>query len=67
MRTQPVLLYLDEEWRILAHDLRTGATSVLLDPGTNSSFTDLDLGPDDRMLYVVHDRDEGDVWMLSLD
>jgi Tol biopolymer transport system component len=66
MRTRPVLLYLDE-WRVLALDLRTGATRVVLDPGTSSSFTDLDLGPDDRMLYVVHDRDEGDVWMLSLD
>ena len=66
MHTRPILLFLDE-WRIFAFDLRTGITSVVLEPGTNSSFTDLDLGPDDRMLYVVHDRDEGDVWMLSLD
>ncbi|MFL6292379.1 MAG: protein kinase domain-containing protein [Thermoanaerobaculia bacterium] len=66
MHTRPALLFLDE-WRIFAFDLRTGITSVVLEPGTSSSFTDLDLGPDDRMLYVVHDRDEGDVWMLSLD
>jgi Tol biopolymer transport system component len=67
MRTRPKLLFLDERSKVLALDLETRATSVVLEPAPTSSFLDLDLGPDDRTLYVVNAASEGDIWMLTLD
>ena len=67
MRTLPKLLFLDERSNVLALDLETRATSLVLEPAPISSFVDLDLAPDDRTLYVVNAAPEGDIWMLTLD
>jgi serine/threonine protein kinase/Tol biopolymer transport system component len=58
------LLYVDgREIRLL--DARTRRTHRVLAAPPGSSYEDLSLSPDDRVLYLVRVADEGDIWLLS--
>lgn len=59
------LLYLDGgQVRVL--DTRTKQSRPVLAAPEGSSFIGIDLAPDDRTLYLVRTRDEGDIWMLTM-
>ena len=58
------LLYL-HEGKIFQVDLRSKASSLVLEPPANSVFNSLAVGPNDKALYVVRASDEGDIWMIT--
>jgi Tol biopolymer transport system component len=58
------LLYLDDR-EIYLLDTRTGRQRRVLEAPVGSHFNDMVLSPDDRVLYLVHVADEGDIWLLS--
>ena len=66
LRTRPAVLFL-REGRVVVLDLETRRASDLLVPPPDSYYTHLEVGPDDRTLYAVRSREEGDVWMLTLE
>jgi serine/threonine protein kinase/dipeptidyl aminopeptidase/acylaminoacyl peptidase len=57
------LLYVDGG--IQVYDTRTKGSRLLLAPPASSSFLVADLSPDNRTLYVLRKRDEGDIWVLT--
>jgi serine/threonine protein kinase/Tol biopolymer transport system component len=59
------LLYLDGG-QVRVFDTRTRQSRPLLAPPEGSSFLGADLAPDDRTLYLIRARSEGDVWMLTM-
>ena len=59
------LLYLDGV-QVRVFDTRTKRSRPLFDPPEGSSVLEADLAPDDRMLYLIRARGEGDVWMLTM-
>jgi eukaryotic-like serine/threonine-protein kinase len=59
------LLYL-EDGKIFLCDLLSKASRLLLEPPQSSLFTSVSVGPDDREIYAVRSKDEGDIWMLTL-
>jgi serine/threonine protein kinase len=58
------LLYIDRG--IQLYDTRTKRSRLLLAPSEGSSFLVADLAPDDRALYTIRTRNEGDVWLLTM-
>jgi len=59
------LLYVDGgEVRVL--DTRTKRSRPVLAAPEGSSFLAVDLAPDDRTLYLIRARGEGDIWMLTM-
>jgi serine/threonine protein kinase/Tol biopolymer transport system component len=64
MRDGRRLLYLDEG-KIRLLDSRTKESRDLLAPPPGSTFSGLDLSPDERTLYLGRTTPEGDIWMLS--
>jgi Tol biopolymer transport system component len=59
------LLYLDQD-AVHVFDTRTKQSRSLLAPPEGSRFNGLDLGPDDRTLYLLRTQDEGDIGMLAV-
>ena len=59
------LLYL-HEGKIYEYDRLSKVSRLVLEPPSNSMFTSLAVGPDDRLLYAVRASDEGDIWMITL-
>jgi WD40 repeat protein len=57
------LLYIDGGIQI--YDTRTKRSRLLLAPLASSSFLEADLSPDNRTLYAILRRDEGDIWMFA--
>jgi serine/threonine protein kinase/Tol biopolymer transport system component len=47
-------------------DTLTRKSRLLLAPPAGSRFDGVDVGPDDRALYLIRATEEGDIWMLSL-
>jgi serine/threonine protein kinase/Tol biopolymer transport system component len=58
------LLYMDGR-EIFLLDARTRRARRVLAAPPGSSYEDLSLSPDDRVLYLVRVVDEGDIWLLS--
>jgi serine/threonine protein kinase/Tol biopolymer transport system component len=59
------ILYL-REGKILAYDMRSRATRVVLEPPGGSAFTGVDVSSDGRTLYLLRDAEEADVWLLTM-
>jgi serine/threonine protein kinase/Tol biopolymer transport system component len=59
------LLYV-HEGKVYQYDRVSKESRLLLEPPSNSMFTSLAVGPDDRALYAVRTSDEGDIWMITL-
>jgi hypothetical protein len=59
------LLYADGG-RVIMVDSVTRESHEVLAAGGGSAFTGLDLSPDGRVLYLVREMVEGDIWMLTL-
>jgi serine/threonine protein kinase/Tol biopolymer transport system component len=47
-------------------DTRTREARPLLEPLSNTAFGAFCTSPDDRVLYVVRETDEGHIWILSM-
>jgi hypothetical protein len=58
------VLYVDQG-AVRALDSGSKLSSEVLRPLAGSSYEELDLGPDDRTLYLGRMTPEGDIWMLS--
>ncbi len=54
----------DEEYFLL--DTRSRRSKHILSPPPGSSYNDLTVSSDDRVLYLVRSVDEGDIWLLTL-
>jgi len=66
MRDGRRLLYLDGG-AVFMVDVATGESREVLAAGAGAaSFKGLDLSPDGRVLYLVRETVEGDIWMLTL-
>jgi Tol biopolymer transport system component len=64
MRDGRRLLYLDQG-KIRLLDSQTKESRDVLAPPPGSTFSGLDLSPDERTLYLGRTTPEGDIWMLS--
>jgi serine/threonine protein kinase len=62
--SRQLLYYEGESIRLL--DARTGRSRPVLAPPEGSTYSDLSLSPDDRVLYLARTIDEGHIWMLKL-
>jgi eukaryotic-like serine/threonine-protein kinase len=59
------LLYFEgDSLRLL--DTRTGRSQPVLTPPEGSTYNDLSLSPDDRVLYLARTIEEGHIWLLKL-
>jgi Tol biopolymer transport system component len=65
MRDSRRLLYIDDGGGIFMADSLTRESREVLAAG-GSRFRTLDLSPDGRVLYLVRQAEEGDIWMLTL-
>jgi serine/threonine protein kinase/Tol biopolymer transport system component len=59
------LVYLDSG-KIFLFDLGPRKSRPLLAPSSNSTFSSVNVSPDDRTLYAVRTSNEGDVWLLTI-
>jgi Tol biopolymer transport system component len=66
MRDSRRLLYIDDGGGIFMADSLTRESREVLAAASGSRFRSLDLSPDGRVLYLVRQADEGDIWMLTL-
>ena len=66
MRDSRRLLYVDDGGGIFMADSLTRESREVLAAAGGSRFRTLDLSPDGRVLYLVRQADEGDIWMLTL-
>ena len=60
-----LLYYEGDGIRLL--DARTGKSRPVLSPPEGSSYSDLSLSPDDRVLYLARSIDEGHIWLLKFE
>ena len=60
------LLYYEGE-SVLLLDARTGESRPVLAPPEGSTYSDLSLSSDDRVLYLARTIDEGHIWLLKLE
>jgi hypothetical protein len=54
------------EERLTLLDTRSGRTHLVLAPPSGSTYDDMVLSPDDRILYLLRFTYEGDIWLLTL-
>jgi Tol biopolymer transport system component len=47
-------------------DLRSGTSRQVLGTPPGSDYNDFSLSPDDRVLYLAHNTEQGDIWLLTL-
>jgi serine/threonine protein kinase/Tol biopolymer transport system component len=59
------ILYL-QDGKVFAYDLQGGAAREVLAPPPGSRFSGVDVSSDGRVLYLLRDTDESDVWILAM-
>jgi Tol biopolymer transport system component len=59
------LLYSDGG-RIFLFDTLSRTSRQVLTPPPGSDYNDVCLGPDDRVLYLARNTEEGDIWLLTM-
>lgn len=52
--------------KILAYDMRSRKTRVVLEPPGGSAYTGVDVSSDGRTLYLLRDAEEADIWLLTM-
>lgn len=52
--------------KILAYDMHSRETRVVLSPPGGSAFTGVDVSSDGKTLYLLRDAEEADIWLLTM-
>lgn len=59
------LLYWDSG-KLLLLDTRSRASRQVLTTPPDSDYDDLALSPDNRVLYLARNTEQGDIWLLTM-